>query len=146
VTGSCRVTPAEGWTWSRLRVGTSRTCYPPGVRPNHWTKLDGIVSTTLDHAVDILGLQEIGDQQAHDELLARRLGQDWHGVLSTHPEHRGIRVAVVSRLPETDTEQVVDLPAELAAEACSNHGQRRPGSPVVVIVIIVAVALLAGHS
>jgi hypothetical protein len=63
----------------------------------------------LDHAVDVLGLQEIGDQQALDELLAR-LGQDWHGVLSLHPDHRGIRVAVVSRLPETDTEQVVDLP------------------------------------
>jgi hypothetical protein len=52
---------------------------------------------------------------------------------------------VVSRLPEAATEQVVDLPAELAAEACSNHGQRRPGSPVVVIMIIVAVALLARH-
>jgi hypothetical protein len=66
--------------------------------PTIGPKLDGIVSTALDHHVDILGLQEIGDQQALDELLAR-LGQDWHGVLSTHPDHRGIRVAVVSRLP-----------------------------------------------
>jgi hypothetical protein len=58
-----------------------------------------MVSTALDHHVDILGLQEIGDQQALDELLAR-LGQDWHGGLSTDPDHRGIRVAVVSRLLE----------------------------------------------
>jgi hypothetical protein len=61
--------------------------------PTIGPKLDDIVSTVLDHHVDIVGLQEIGDQQALDELLAR-LGQDSHGVLSTHPDHRGIRVAV----------------------------------------------------
>jgi endonuclease/exonuclease/phosphatase family metal-dependent hydrolase len=84
-------------------------------------KLDGIVSTVLDHDVDIVGLQEVGDQQALDELLPR-LGQDWHGVLSTHPDHRGIRVAVVSRLPKTSTEQVVDLPAEPAAVQVEDDG------------------------
>jgi endonuclease/exonuclease/phosphatase family metal-dependent hydrolase len=109
-----------------LRVGTSRTCSPPAkfaptVRSDYEAKLRVIVSTILDHDVDIVGLQEVGDQQAFDDLLAG-LGQGWHGVLSTQPDHRGIRVAVVSRLPEISSEEVVDLPAELAAVQVEDAG------------------------
>jgi endonuclease/exonuclease/phosphatase family metal-dependent hydrolase len=90
-------------------------------RSDYEAKLGVLVATILDHDVDIVGLQEVGDQQAFDDLLGR-LGQDWQGVLSTFPDHRGIRVAVVSRLPETGTEQVVDLPAQLDAVQVEDDG------------------------
>jgi endonuclease/exonuclease/phosphatase family metal-dependent hydrolase len=120
-----RLGRAEGWTWSRLRVGTSRNLFSVGefapTEAVYEAKLDGIVSTILDHDVDIVGFQEVGDQQAFDDLLAA-LGQGWDGVLSAHPDHRGIRVAVVSRLSQTSTEEVVDLPAELAAVQVEDDG------------------------
>jgi endonuclease/exonuclease/phosphatase family metal-dependent hydrolase len=95
--------------------------FAPAVRSDYEAKLGVIVSTILDHDVDIAGLQEVGDPQAFDDLLAA-VGQGWDGVLSTHPDHRGIRVAVVSRVSQTSTEEEVDLPPELAAVQVEDDG------------------------
>ena len=76
-------------------------------------KLTGIAATVHDRGVDVLGVQEVGDPQAFDDLTAA-LGAGWVGHLSSHPDPRGIRVGLLSRLPVTATEEVAAFPVELA--------------------------------
>ena len=77
-------------------------------------KLEGVAATIVDGGLDVVGLQEVGDATAFADLLAR-LGPDWRGALSGFPDARGIRVAVVTRLPLVGpaTGDTVDFPAEL---------------------------------
>ncbi len=84
-------------------------------------KLDGIAAAIRDQQVTVAGLQEVGDQQALDDLLTR-LGPGWSGDLSTFPDTRGIRVALISALPVTLTVNVVDFPSELAPLQADDTG------------------------
>jgi endonuclease/exonuclease/phosphatase family metal-dependent hydrolase len=76
-------------------------------------KLEGVAATLVAGNVDVAGLQEIGDAHAFSDLLGR-LGSGWHGALSALPDPRGIRVAVVSRLPIVKTAEFADLADKLA--------------------------------
>ncbi len=60
-------------------------------------------------APDVVALQEVGGQEPADDLAAA-VGAGWQTVLSTHPDGRGIRVAVLSPHPLTIQAQVVKLP------------------------------------
>lgn len=70
------------------------------------TYLAGLISGT---GADIVALQEIGTPQAAEDLRAA-LGEPWQAVVSTHPDRRGIRVAVLARHPLTEEAQIVALP------------------------------------
>jgi hypothetical protein len=59
-------------------------------------KLQDLVSVINAQAPAVLGLQEIGDRDALGDLVDR-LDGDWHRRVSQHPDHRGIRVAWLSR-------------------------------------------------
>lgn len=76
-------------------------------------KLDGIAATVTGRSVQVLAVQEVGDQQAFDDLSGR-LGASWTGVLSSHPDTRGIRVGLLSRLPITGSEERAAFPQQLA--------------------------------
>jgi hypothetical protein len=77
----------------------------------------------------VLAVQEVGGADAIADLVGRLTG-DWHTALAD-PDGRGIRVGVVSRLPLTEVEQVVDFPAGLSPiqvddTATTMHQMGRP--------------------
>jgi hypothetical protein len=59
--------------------------------------LAGLISGT---GADVVALQEIGSPAAVEDLRAA-LGEPWQAVVSSHPDGRGIRVAVLARHPLT---------------------------------------------
>lgn len=76
---------------------------------------------------DIVGVQEVGDSEAFDDLQARLDGLYPHQRLSISPDSRGIRVGFLSKLPLEDGEEIVNFPAEGLA---SVPGQDDKGKPV----------------
>lgn len=83
-------------------------------------KLDALAQTINQLAPDVLAVQEVGDPEAVDNLLALLAGH-WHSALAD-PDGRGIRVAVLSRLPLNDIEQVTDFPELLAPVQIDDDG------------------------
>lgn len=77
-------------------------------------KLDGLAATIGRMAPDLLGVQEVGEPAAMDDLLAR-LGDGWHAALSAHfdPGHP-IRVGFLSRHPLTVVEDLSAHPRQLS--------------------------------
>lgn len=74
-------------------------------------KLAALVTTITELAPDVLAVQEVGEPDALADLV-KRLDGTWHSELAS-PDGRGIRVGVLSRLPLTDVEQVVEFPEGL---------------------------------
>ncbi|MGH7929999.1 MAG: endonuclease/exonuclease/phosphatase family protein [Candidatus Binatia bacterium] len=74
-------------------------------------KLTALAGTITELSPDVLAVQEVGKPEALADLVDR-LGGVWHTALAD-PDGRGIRVGVLSRLPLSDHEQVVDFPAGL---------------------------------
>ncbi|WP_026874552.1 endonuclease/exonuclease/phosphatase family protein [Jiangella gansuensis] len=68
-------------------------------------KLDALAGTIDRIAPDVLGVQEVGETAALGDLVARLDGR-WSTHLSEHPDSRGIRVGVLSRLPVEETEDL----------------------------------------
>ncbi|WP_346125467.1 endonuclease/exonuclease/phosphatase family protein [Micromonospora coerulea] len=68
--------------------------------------LAGLISGT---GANVVALQEIGSPAAAEDLRAA-LGEPWQAVVSTHPDRRGIRVAVLARHPLTEEAQITALP------------------------------------
>ncbi|MPZ62687.1 MAG: endonuclease [Propionibacteriales bacterium] len=71
-------------------------------------KLDALADTIGLLAPDVLAVQEVGEPEALDDLVAK-LDGDWHAELAD-PDGRGIRVGVLSRVALTNVEQVTDFP------------------------------------
>ncbi len=99
---------------------------PLHARPDDQGAFDGKVGTLASvltaEAPDLVGVQEIGDEDAFATLLDQ-LGPEWTGELSTHFEpRRPIRVGWLSRWPLTDVEQVIDLPADLPPVTIDDDG------------------------
>lgn len=76
-------------------------------------KLDALAETITAIEPDVLGVQEVGQPEALDELAVRAGGR-WHVELA-EPDGRGIRVGFLSRLPLTDPEQVSIFPEPLSS-------------------------------
>lgn len=72
-------------------------------------KIDYLARVIRGAAPDAVGVQEIGDPGAANDL-ATALGSQWHVALSTHPDGRGIRVGVLSPHPVEIEAEVVDFP------------------------------------
>ncbi|MEU2169479.1 endonuclease/exonuclease/phosphatase family protein [Micromonospora chersina] len=68
--------------------------------------LAGLISGT---GADVVALQEIGSPAAVEDLRSA-LGAPWHAVVSSHPDGRGIRVAVLARHALAEEAQIVALP------------------------------------
>lgn len=84
-------------------------------------------------APDVLGLQEIGDPDALDDLVAR-LDGDWPRRTLGRPNSRGIRMAWLTRHPADRPGRHRRLPRPTQARAGRRrrqppryHGPRRPG-------------------
>jgi hypothetical protein len=69
-------------------------------------KLKGLAAMIKAQAPDVLALQEVGDPAALDDLVGK-LDGEWERRVSGHPDHRGIRVALLSRHPILEAADVV---------------------------------------
>jgi endonuclease/exonuclease/phosphatase family metal-dependent hydrolase len=93
----------------------------PTTEPVYRAKLEGLAATINAQAPDALALQEIGDPDALDDLVAQ-LDGSWHRHLSTHPDQRGIRVAWLSPHPITDPDEIVAFPDHLEPVQVADGG------------------------
>ncbi len=74
-------------------------------------KLQNLVDTLSLIEADIVALQEIGSETCLNDLKAGLGGLYPHSAVSNRPDNRGIRVAILSRLPIADPPiNVVDFP------------------------------------
>jgi endonuclease/exonuclease/phosphatase family metal-dependent hydrolase len=74
-------------------------------------KLAALAATITDLAPDVLAVQEVGEPEALDDLVAK-LGGPWHTELA-EPDGRGIRVGFLSQLALSEVEHVSAFPAKL---------------------------------
>jgi endonuclease/exonuclease/phosphatase family metal-dependent hydrolase len=77
-------------------------------------KLASLAAVIDAQQPDVLALQEVGPPEVLEPLQALLGHKLPHREVSAHPDHRGIRVALLSRLPLTDPVQVHPFPAGLA--------------------------------
>jgi len=83
-------------TWNLENLYRPGGPFGPKDKAAYESKLAALaaVITELDPA--LLGVQEVGEPAALEDLVGM-LDGDWHTVLSTHPDGRGIRVGFLSR-------------------------------------------------
>ncbi|MFC5666005.1 endonuclease/exonuclease/phosphatase family protein [Kitasatospora misakiensis] len=89
-------------------------------------KIEALAAVITEIGPDLLGVQEVGSQEALDDLVAKLPGT-WHTALSDHPDPRGIRVGFISRFPLLDVKQTKDFPTGLHPVQVEDDGV--PGSP-----------------
>jgi endonuclease/exonuclease/phosphatase family metal-dependent hydrolase len=76
------------------------------------TKIDHLRAVIETINPDVLGVQEVGQPEALDDLRDALTGT-WHAIASRHPDGRGIRVGFLSKLPFAEHEDVVPFPQVL---------------------------------
>ncbi|WP_431676547.1 endonuclease/exonuclease/phosphatase family protein [Kitasatospora sp. KL5] len=84
-------------------------------------KVEALAGVVSEIAPDLLGVQEVGSQEALDDLVAALPGV-WHTAVSDHPDPRGIRVGVISRSPLLDVQQRLAFPTHLGGVQVNDDG------------------------
>lgn len=97
-------------------------------------KIAALAAVVHGVAPDLLGVQEIGDQESFEALrvalAAGGAGGAWHGELSTRFEAgHAIRVGWLSPRPLTDVHQVTRLPEGLRGVKVDDDGTRIDAMP-----------------
>jgi endonuclease/exonuclease/phosphatase family metal-dependent hydrolase len=107
-------------------------------------KMRNLAQTILAIAPDILTVQEVGDPATFADLQ-RRLGDKYpYTMLSSHPDPRGIRVGLVSRLPLVQAREFYDFPPGSLTNLCDAQGDaiRHMGRGALKATVILAQGLL----
>ncbi len=73
-----------------------------GDRALLWRKLDGIAGMLRECDADVVGLQEVGPLALLDDVMARLPAMGYAAPVVGTPDARGIRCALLSRLPVLD--------------------------------------------
>lgn len=84
-------------------------------------KITGLAKTINQQAPDAVGLQEVGNPAALNDLVTA-LGGTWHQQVSVHPDSRGIRVAWLTTRPITGPAEITDFPALLRPVQVDDDG------------------------
>jgi endonuclease/exonuclease/phosphatase family metal-dependent hydrolase len=114
------VTTVATWNVEDLFLAGSE--YGPPDLESYEAKLVALAATIDVLNADVIALQEVGDPAALDDLLARVNGT-WEVRLSQAPDQRGIRVAVMSRLPVLAVRDIVELPPLLQPPQVDDLGE-----------------------
>jgi endonuclease/exonuclease/phosphatase family metal-dependent hydrolase len=108
-------------TWNLENLYRPGGEFGPKTDAAYQAKIAAVAGTVAGIGPDVLGVQEVGQPEALADLVAA-LGGEWHTVLSQHPDVRGIRVGVISRLPLTVIDDVTAFTAPLAAVQNADTG------------------------
>jgi hypothetical protein len=89
-------------TWNLENLYRPGGPFGPKDKAAYETKLAALAAVITELDPTLLGVQEVGDPQALEDL-AGMLDGDWHIALSEHADDRGIRVGFLSHhlVPET---------------------------------------------
>ncbi len=109
-------------TWNVENLYLPGSEYGPPDLESYEAKLAALAATIDSFDADVISLQEVGDPAALDDLVAGIDGT-WEVRLSQAPDPRGIRVAVLSRLPFLSARDIVELPALLQPPQISDVGE-----------------------
>jgi endonuclease/exonuclease/phosphatase family metal-dependent hydrolase len=96
-------------TWNLENLFLPGTDSGPPDRATYEKKLASLAKLIGAIAPDVLAVQEVGDEQAFEDLLAV-LGGEWQARLSPDADDRGIRVGFLSKLPFEDLERIRAFP------------------------------------
>jgi hypothetical protein len=91
-------------------------------------KIKLLAKVIKDAGPDVVAFQEIGGLEPL-QALQTKLGAGYkHLAISQHPDHRGIRVAFLSKIAITEQEDIVDFPAgpALAIQNVNGSGDSVP--------------------
>ncbi len=83
-------------TWNLENLYRPGGAFGPRTEAAYEAKLTTLAGVVRELDPTLLGVQEVGDPAALEDL-AGMLDGDWHIVLSAHPDSRGIRVGFLSR-------------------------------------------------
>ncbi|MGW3287864.1 endonuclease/exonuclease/phosphatase family protein [Streptomyces sp. NPDC001002] len=86
-------------------------------------KLDALAKMLKQLDAGLLGVQEVGDPEALDDLTGLLPGT-WHIKLSQHPDGRGIRVGFLSRTPLEVLSDTNAFPAKLRPVQEDDSGEQ----------------------
>ncbi|MER5866638.1 endonuclease/exonuclease/phosphatase family protein [Kitasatospora sp. NPDC002040] len=109
-------------TWNLENLFKAGGPSGPKTEEAYQAKLAGLAATIIRIGPDLLGVQEVGDPEALDDLVAL-LDGEWHTALSEHPDGRGIRVGFLSRLPFTGVSDTTEFPEELLPVQTGDQGE-----------------------
>jgi endonuclease/exonuclease/phosphatase family metal-dependent hydrolase len=87
-------------------------------------KISDLAAVITSASPDLLGVQEVGDPAAFDDLLTT-LGGGWAGLLSQRPDQRGIRVGWATQHGPgalTDPVELADFPTKLRPVQVGDDG------------------------
>ena len=96
-------------TWNLENLFLPGTDAGPPDQATYDKKLASLVAMIAQIAPDVLAVQEVGDEQAFEDLLSA-LGGEWQARLSPDADDRGIRVGFLSTLPFDDVERIRAFP------------------------------------
>ena len=96
-------------TWNLENLFLPGTDSGPPDQATYEKKLASLVELIDEIAPDVLAVQEVGDEQAFEDLLSALAG-DWQARLSPDADDRGIRVAFLSRHDFEDLERIRAFP------------------------------------
>ncbi len=100
-------------TWNVENLFTPGTGYGPTEQDVFAEKIDGLAATINGAELDVVAVQEVGDEDAFAALIDA-LGTGWTGELSTRfATPHTIRNGILSRLPVETVSEHDQIPAEL---------------------------------
>ncbi|MFJ8060190.1 endonuclease/exonuclease/phosphatase family protein [Streptomyces sp. NPDC096142] len=99
----------------------------PKDKATYETKLASLAAVITELDPVLLGVQEVGDPAALDDL-AGLLDGEWHTALSTRPDVRGIRVGFLSRTEPRVVADTNAFPAQLRPVQSDDSGAEEPGA------------------
>ncbi|MEZ0447990.1 endonuclease/exonuclease/phosphatase family protein [Cellulomonas sp. ICMP 17802] len=100
-------------TWNLENLFLPGGAAGPVTAADYEEKLASLAAVIVAMAPDVLGVQEVGDVTALEDL-ADRAGGAWH-LETADPDTRGIRVGFLSRLPLTHVQEWRRFPTRLRA-------------------------------
>lgn len=100
-------------TWNVENLFTPGTGYGPSEQAVFEEKIAGLAATITDAGLDVVAVQEVGDEDAFTALIDA-LGSGWAGELSTRfATPHTIRNAILARLPIETVSEHEAIPEEL---------------------------------
>jgi endonuclease/exonuclease/phosphatase family metal-dependent hydrolase len=97
-------------TWNIENLFLAGKESDPKTQEEYTQKLNSLATVILALDPDVLAIQEIGDLEALEELVALLKGRYPHVCVSTSPDPRGIRVGFLSKLKIEEHEEIETFP------------------------------------
>lgn len=108
-------------TWNLENLYRPGGPYGPDDEAAYASKLAALAAVITELDPGLLGVQEVGDPGALEDL-AGMLDDDWHVALSSHADSRGIRVGFLSRTELTVVADTAAFPPRMLPVQADDTG------------------------